>query len=105
MIRINFCKSGASVSDWDIDGTVEFLKKTALIKPEYKDYPEWVYDYSNFLILDALRAEIAEDKISLDNISFSVDDVPLEVDKRGRLPSYPKEAELRDGYYERLLGV
>lgn len=99
MIRINFCKTGASVSDWDIDEKVLYIGRIAKLDKVT------TYHFSNFLLLDALRAEIAEGKISLDNITFSVDDVVLEVDKRGRLPSYPKEAELREGYYERLLSV
>ena len=105
MIRINFCKTGASVSDWDIDEKVEFLRKIALQHSRLELQSEWVYDFSNFLLFDALRAEIAEGKLGLDNISFSVDDVPLEVDKRGRCTSWPKEADVRDKILERLLNV
>ena len=62
---------------------------------------EMVYDFSNFLLFDALRAEIAEGKISLDNICFSVDDKPLEVNRFGACPNYPKQGEFR--YSERVL--
>lgn len=98
MIRINFCKTGASVSDWDIDSRVEFLKSMAV-----NHWSDLVYDYSNLLLFDALRAEIAEGKISLDNITFSVDDKPLEVNRYGACHNYPKEAESACNYSTRVL--
>lgn len=103
MIRINFCKTGASVSDWDIDVTVGNIVREAANGDRF-DNPArpLVHHYSNFLLLDALRAEIAEDKISLDNISFSVDDVPLEVNKYGVVVPWPR-IDNRDGYGTRTL--
>lgn len=87
MIRINFCKTGASVSDWDIDDTVAKIKR---ISKDNGLAPR--YHYSNFLLLDAIRAEIAEGKISLDDIVVSIDDVYLQVFLNGTIErSYPEE--------------
>ena len=91
MIRVNFCKTGASVSDWDIDEKVQFLRKIALQHSRLALQSEWIYDFSNFLLFDALRAEVAEGKISLDNICFSVDDVSLEVNRYGRCGSIDRQ--------------
>lgn len=103
MIRINFCKTGASVSDWDIDEKVEFLRKIALQHSRLELQSEWVYDFSNFLLFDALRAEIAEGKLGLDNISFSVDDVPLEVNKYAKYGEHIRRQEENLNYCTRIL--
>lgn len=102
MIRINFCKTGASVPDWDIDEEVERLKLVAEQNATWTGKMA-VYQRSNFLLLDALRAEIAEDKISLDNICFSVDDVPLQLNEYGAPLRWPKEAGIREEFGARIL--
>lgn len=99
MIRINFCKTGDSVSDWDIDETVKKLKVWA---PITWIEGEEVCNFSNFLLLDALRAEIAEGKLSLDDITFSVDDKPLEVNRYGVINPWPN-IDRRDKYGSRVL--
>jgi hypothetical protein len=106
MIRINFCRTGASVSDWDIADKVEFFKSIIISRRQYiPQDPCPIYDFSNFLLFDAFRAEIAEDKISLDEICFSYEDELIPVTKYGACNDWhwPKVANLREDVGARTL--
>lgn len=100
VIRVNFCRTGAIVSDWEVAPNIEFLKAAALKSWEQ----EMVYDFSNMLLFDALRVEIAEGNLSLDNIQFSYEDEPIRVNHYGACnEDYPKMGEINLNYVTRTL--
>ncbi len=105
MIRINFCKGGASTSDWDINERVQFFKGVIASRKEWVlQDPCPVWDFSNMLLFDAFRAEIAEGKISLDDICFSYEDKPIEVNHYGGCNrDYPRQGKLNLDYSSRTL--
>ncbi len=104
MIRINFCRTGASVSDWDIADKVEFFKSIIISRRRYiPQDPCPIYDFSNFLLFDAFRAEIAEDKIALDEICFSYEDEPIEVNEYGKYDKILRRQEDNLNFVTRML--